>query len=228
LNDFSASILSLASRATQRLHGVYLRWRGSFAQEGEDLILEQIFGAQDSGFYVDVGAHHPTRYSNTYRFYRRGWRGINIDAMPGSMALFDELRPRDINIETAILDERRKMKFYLFDEPALNGFSPTITAAREEGGSYHVIGTVELEGRPLRDVLDQYLPSGVEIDFMTIDTEGLDFEVIQSNDWMRFRPKVLLVETNQEVFSSEALNEYMTERGYCSFRRTPRTAFFIR
>ena len=57
----------------------------SFSQEGEDLVLARIFEGKKNGFYVDIGAHHPTRFSNTHYFYRRGWSGINIDAMPGSM-----------------------------------------------------------------------------------------------------------------------------------------------
>ena len=56
-----------------------------YSQEGEDMILGKIFSGQKHGFYVDVGAHHPLRFSNTYLFYLKGWRGINIDAMPGSM-----------------------------------------------------------------------------------------------------------------------------------------------
>jgi len=71
----------------------------SFAQEGEDRVLYRMFQGRFGrpGFYVDVGAHHPTRFSNTYLFYRMGWRGINLDAMPGSMAAFARARPRDIN-----------------------------------------------------------------------------------------------------------------------------------
>ncbi|MFA7355121.1 MAG: SAM-dependent methyltransferase, partial [Sulfurimonadaceae bacterium] len=71
----------------------------SYSQEGEDMILRRLFEQQPNGFYVDVGAHHPKRFSNTYFFYKKGWRGINIDAMPNSMELFNKIRPRDINIE---------------------------------------------------------------------------------------------------------------------------------
>jgi hypothetical protein len=74
----------------------------SYAQEGEDMVLRRIFEDQPLGFYVDVGAHHPVRFSTTYFFYRRGCRGINIDATPGSMDAFRRLRPRDINLEVAI------------------------------------------------------------------------------------------------------------------------------
>src|SRR5690554_6253894 len=76
--------------------------RKSYSQEGEDILLEKLFEGKNDGFYVDVGAHHPRRFSNTYLLYRRGWRGINIDAMPGSMAEFRRLRGRDINLEIPI------------------------------------------------------------------------------------------------------------------------------
>ena len=85
----------------------------SYSQEGEDMILKRLFGGQKFGFYVDVGAHHPKRFSNTYYFYKKGWRGINIDAMPGSMIAFDKLRPRDINIERPISDKKQILTYYL-------------------------------------------------------------------------------------------------------------------
>ena len=95
----------------------------SYSQEGEDMILRRLFENQTKGFYVDVGAHHPIRFSNTYFFYKKGWRGINIDAMPGSMKLFNKIRPRDINIEKAISDKKEVLTYYVFNDPALNGFS---------------------------------------------------------------------------------------------------------
>jgi hypothetical protein len=60
----------------------------SYSQEGEDMVLYRTFETVKEGFYVDVGAHHPDRFSNTYKFYKQGWRGINIDAMPGGMDPF--------------------------------------------------------------------------------------------------------------------------------------------
>src|SRR3989304_3055726 len=105
-------------------------YRVSFAQEGEDLLLVSLFEGQASGFYVDVGAHHPRRYSNTLALYSKGWNGINIDAMPGSMRPFQEARPRDINLELAISDERRVLTYYEFNEPALNGFDPELARRR--------------------------------------------------------------------------------------------------
>ena len=102
-----------------------------YSQEGEDILLSRIFGEQAEGFYVDVGAHHPRRFSNTYLFYKRGWRGINIDALPGSMKVFQKFRPRDINLELAVSEREQVLTYYMFNEPALNGFSKTISEKRQ-------------------------------------------------------------------------------------------------
>src|ERR1700733_13651528 len=88
-----------------RTHRINRRGIRSHSQEGEDRVLASLLLKAhggilpSSGFYVDVGAHDPFRFSNTYFFYRRGWSGINIDAMPGSMRRFISHRPRDLNLE---------------------------------------------------------------------------------------------------------------------------------
>src|SRR4051812_23180628 len=74
----------------------------AFAQEGEDRLLLRLLEGAPAGFYVDVGAHHPQRFSTTFAFYLAGWRGINIDPRSGTRALFDRIRPRDINLELAV------------------------------------------------------------------------------------------------------------------------------
>ena len=87
----------------------------SYAQEVEDRVLSSLLfklhGGKHiyDGFYVDVGAHHPYRYSNTCFFYKQGWHGINIDAMPGSMVSFENSRPRDINLESGIGREASRL-----------------------------------------------------------------------------------------------------------------------
>lgn len=112
----------------------------SYSQEGEDMILRRIFGNQKNGFYVDVGAHHPKRFSNTYYFYKKGWRGINIDAMPGSMKAFDKIRRRDVNIEKPISDQKQLLTYFAFNEPALNGFSRELTNERiSKSSPFHLI-----------------------------------------------------------------------------------------
>jgi FkbM family methyltransferase len=210
--------------------------RPSFAQEGEDLILEIHFqGKKTPGFYVDVGAFHPFRFSNTYHFYKKGWHGINIDATPGAMSAFERHRPRDINLEQPIAQEGGELPFYIFNEPALNGFSKTLSEARDAGatpGPYHIIQTLTLHTAPLSEVLDHHLPPGQPIDFLSVDAEGLDLEVLRSNNWDKYRPEVVLAEAAdgtgiEGVLNSEA-SQFMREKGYDLMARTPRTLFFQR
>lgn len=168
----------------------------SFSQEGEDLILNRIFEKQKTGFYVDVGAHHPFRFSNTALFCQRkgrGWVGINIDPLPGTKKLFDRHRPRDINLEIGVASCLGKLTYYMFNEPALNTFSQSVANSRNKS-PYKIIKTKDISVSPLSEILDKYLPSNQLIDFMTIDTEGFDFEVLKSNLWEKYSPRIVVIE----------------------------------
>lgn len=221
-------------RSLVRRARAFLAWTPhqvlSYSQEGEDLILDRIFAGKPAGFFVDVGAHHPQRFSNTYLFYRRGWRGINIDAMPGSMEPFRRLRPRDINLETPVMGSRGKLTYHQFNEPALNGFSKELSESRDGKGGYHIVRRLEIEGAPLREILAEHLPAGTPIDFLSVDVEGLDIEVLQSNDWSRFRPKVVLVELLVSSLSTVHENpvyRFMEGNGYRIFAKALNTVFFL-
>lgn len=202
----------------------------SFSQEGEDLVLNRIFEKQRRGFYVDVGAHHPQRFSNTYFFYLKGWRGINIDAMPGSMKLFKKLRPEDINIEVAISDLSEELTYYMFNDPALNGFSEPVSTTRDRLRSYKIVDRKVIKTQKLSDVLEAYLPEGQTIDFLSIDVEGLDYQVLLSNDWLKYKPTVLLVEelvTSLGALPSQSKTfQFLQEQGYELFAKTCNTSFY--
>ena len=201
----------------------------SFSQEGEDRILQRIFENQEKGFYVDIGAHHPQRFSNTYLFYLKGWRGINIDAMPGSMDIFNKLRSEDINIEVAISNTEEELIYYMFDEPALNGFNEELMLSRNFS-KYQLLEKRTSKTQKLSKILEKHLPNGDVIDFMTIDVEGLDLEVLQSNNWKKYRPKFVLVE-DLTHFELDNLCEsqvfiFMKEQGYTLCAKTKNTLFF--
>lgn len=166
----------------------------SYSQEGEDLILQRIFENKQKGFYVDVGAHHPFRFSNTYLFYKKGWRGINLDAMPNSMKIFKRYRSRDINLEIPVGKDGDCLTYHIFNEPALNTFDKSRIEGILQKPEYTLQKKIEIQIKSLKSILDEYLPKRQCIDFMSIDVEGLDFEVIKSNDWTKYRPKILLVE----------------------------------
>lgn len=202
----------------------------SYSQEGEDLVLKRIFEHQKNGFYVDIGAHHPLRFSNTYLFYKKGWSGINIDAMPHSMKSFNRMRPRDINIESPIGEDNQELCYHIFNESALNTFKSDLAKKILQIPHYKLLKTQVLKTRSLKSILDEFLPKSQKIDFMSIDVEGLDLQVLQSNDWGEYRPKILLVEILgggdiQSILSSPTY-AFLSNQGYGFFAKTFNTCFF--
>ena len=172
-------------------------------------------------------AHHPSRFSNTYFFYLRGWRGINIDAMPGSMAAFRQARPGDINLECGVAEAPGLLTYYQFDEPAVNGFSREVSEARAAEGHFKLIGRVEVPARPLAEILSEHLAPGRTVDFLSVDAEGLDLEVLRSNDWSRFRPKVVVAEDSDALMVDDlgrsGVVEFLRGHGYRPVRRSAST-----
>jgi FkbM family methyltransferase len=212
----------------------YLRFQKSYSQDGEDMVMRALFEQLPKGyrgFFVDVGAHHPVRFSNTYHFYKKGWRGINIDATPGSMRPFGWVRRRDINLELGIGAEAGNLTFFCFDEPALNTLSEQVAQERASGGRYSITKKVEVPILPLREVLQQNMPGGTRIDFLSVDVEGLDEMVLRSNDWQVFRPIFVLAEDtqfdpNEGNAQSSGVYAFLRDQGYKLVAKTPRTLIF--
>lgn len=217
----------LTSFKNHRFDGYSIK---SYSQEGEDMILRRIFENQKVGFYVDVGAHHPFRFSNTYYFYKQGWQGINIDAMPGSMELFRRFRSRDINLEIPISNGEQVLTYFAFNEPALNSFSEELSRERDGKNGYFIQQEIKLKTSKLSSVLDKQLPNGTEIDLLSIDVEGLDLDILRSNDWNKYKPKIILVEILGNSFSDIENGEiaiFLKQYGYIVFAKAMYTVFFM-
>ena len=202
----------------------------SYSQEGEDIVLGTLFAEHHAGFYVDVGAHHPRRFSNTYLFYLRGWSGINIDAMPGSMRPFRRKRPRDINVEAAVSDRAADLIYHAFDEPALTSFSAEMARQRIAEGSGRLLWTKTLRTRTLSELLAEHLPPEQKIDFLSVDVEGHDLEVLRSLDWRRYRPEAVVVEVSQpsvrEVLE-HAIHAYLSSLGYVLYSKFCNSCIYV-
>jgi FkbM family methyltransferase len=165
----------------------------SFSQDGEDLVIDRLLERPREGFYVDVGANDPVRFSNTARFYRRGWNGINVEPDPGRFAALRRARPRDVNLDVGIAADAGRMTFFRFVPDTLSTFSRE-EAERLMAQGANLAGTTTVPVQPLRQLLAHHdAPS--DFAFLSVDTEGLDLEVLESNDWDRFRPRVVCVET---------------------------------
>jgi FkbM family methyltransferase len=162
----------------------------SYAQNNEDVMLERVFKGRTNGFYIDVGAADPVVDSVTKWFYENGWSGVNIEPNPHFYERLLADRPRDINLDLA-LDEREDEKlFHVFEKIGNSTFDESV---RNE------ITTKGFESRPkmvqvttLSLVCRNYAHR--QIDFLKVDCEGWERQVLQGGDWMQYRPTVVLVE----------------------------------
>lgn len=189
----------------------------TYSQFGEDAVLRG-FLLQEwrdpsyRGFWVDIGAHHPVRLSNTKMFSDHGWRGLNVDAMAESIRLFEKQRRRDINVNVGVGGQDGLLDFCLEEDSGCNSF------IQDAPGGSGRAKTRQVKVVTLKRLLDTYLPDGQEIDFLDVDVEGMDLEVLKSNDWRKYRPKFILVEIftngkNADIGSSPVV-QYLQSQGY--------------
>ena len=224
----------------------FLWKRSYYGQFGEDAVLQNIFrqeawrqASKDkaenikrrAGFYVDIGAFAPIQHSNTYWFYRRGWKGINVDATPGSMRLFNRLRRRDVNLELAVSSQDGELIYHCWGVPHVK--NTTSKEAAEEtirfGGQQPE--KIVVRSRTLAHILDEHLPKGQTIDFLTIDVENHNFEVVKSNDWSKYKPRFILVEADNdaphfEAIANSAMTGFLKSHGYHICAWVKPTIFF--
>ena len=191
-----------------------------FSHVGEDAILESLFhiklARKEKGFFIDVGAYHPYKYSNTYFLYLNGWTGINIDPCPGGMDLFQKIRPRDTNLEIGIGLEKGSLIYYLVDEQSpMNSFSK---GSLMRNGMYrHVKREIPTSVTTLEDALDTHSSKFDHLDLLNIDVEGMDHQVLCSNNWNNYKPDVIVVELNCEDLDELKENEsakFLSDLGY--------------
>ena len=200
----------------------------TYSQEGEELIIRRFFHGRSDGFYVDVGAHEPRRYSNTHFLYREGWRGIDIDPNPGCIARFAKERPRDTHVNVGIGAGCRELRYFMFTAWELNTFDTAVAARREREG-HQILKIRSVPVRSLAEVLADNVPSGTVIDVMSVDVEGLDLEVLRSNDWTRFAPRLVLAEVYEKdlrVVMDSELARFLLDYRYVPVAKTFNTLFF--
>jgi FkbM family methyltransferase len=172
----------------------------SWSQGGEDLaLLHAIIGKRD-GLFIDVGAHHPSRFSVTRHLHQLGWSGVNVDANQELINAFKKARPRDINLCAAVGLEP-KYTFTIFEEAAISTLDSE-WRSKFINENNKIAKEVEVEGRKLRSILDDFQPQQ-RIDLLSIDAEGSDLQVLQSLEFetlekSRF-PKWLLLEAAPPV-----------------------------
>lgn len=166
----------------------------TYAQNKEDLIIDILTGYKRKGFYVDVGANNPDVISVTKKFYERGWNGINVEPDHSNYLLLEEKRKRDINLNIGIANQEGELDFFMKDSANTTESTGFTFSKQVYDKRKYKLDSKKVQVLPLKKV---FAENSVEnIDFMNIDVEGFEREVIKSNDWKKYRPTVLCIEGN--------------------------------
>ena len=186
----------------------------SYAQNFEDVILNRVFADKKKGCYIDVGAQHPIYDSVTKAFYDCGWEGINIEPVKEYYELLTKERERDLNLNLAVGETESELDFFELEGTGLSTFDRATAErlAKEEG---YNINRYQVPIVKLANIFEQHL--NCQIDFLKIDVEGWEEQVILGNDWSRFRPTVILLEAtipNSPTRAETNITEILKEQNY--------------
>ena len=219
-----ASVLDTWKRVRPDLAQVY--GAVTFAEHAEDMVLLAIFNriGVKSPSYLDIGANHPYNISNTALFYLRGCRGINVEANPTALAVFEAERPEDINVTIGVAPTKGVMKFYMVsDNSTLNSFNPQSIAYHASiNPDIKITNMIDIEVDTIDAIVDNYA-NGAYPDLLSIDIELLDYDVLVSADFTKSRPKVICVEIGGE----QRYVEMLRNRGYHLIYKPFANAIFI-
>ncbi len=182
------------------------RYNKSFSQFGEDVVIQSLFKGKKEGIYVDVGAYQPILYSNTHALYLKGWNGLSIDPNPNLKILYRIFRKRDAFANFATGDIG-KNKYFMFSDGAYNTLNENVAKDLMSKKYPTFLGTKEIQSLPLGDIIKKYKIS--HIDYMNIDVEGLDLEVLKSHNWS-IKPTVISVENSNK----EGIDSFLSRYGY--------------
>lgn len=164
----------------------------SYAQHFEDVYLMRCFRERKDGFYIDVGAGHPVIDNVSFAFYLKGWHGVTVEPNPALARLSRSIRPRDLGAETLVGSSPGQAKFFLVDD--FHGLSTMIGEnARAAADNYgKKSNELTLPVTTLAELCRQHASQA--IDFLKIDVEGAEKDVLEGGDWKTYRPKVVVIE----------------------------------
>ena len=182
----------------------------SYSQTGEDMIINFIFRARNISMptFIDIGAYRPKLYSNTYFFYSNGSRGINIEPNPIGYKEFLSERPKDINLNFGIADKDQLLDYFVMNEPSMNTFDSEYARELENNFGFRILSVMKIPVKTLTYVIENY-HGNVFPDFLSLDVEGLDLEILKSIDYTKGVPKVICVESIE--YSNNAIGKKQTD-----------------
>lgn len=206
------------------------QWFGdkTYSQHGEDLFILNAFHLMgiDKPSYLDLGAHHPTEISNTALLYQRGSRGVNVEANPRLIASFDYHRPEDRNVNCAVGATEGRANFYMYDE--LSGRNTLCEEEHkivsEKYPSLQITKTIEVPVFTANQIVYKFC-DGVFPDLLSVDIEGLDFDVLNSCNFSESKPKIICVEVRQDT--KRDFHGLMSKEGYFCVCRFIENLIFV-
>lgn len=182
------------------------RYTKSFSQFGEDVVIQSLFRGKKKGIYVDAGAYQPILYSNTHALYLKGWHGLSIVPNPKFNILYRIFRRRDTFVNLAIGDTG-KHKYFMFSDGAYNTLDEKVAKDLKNKSYPTFLGTKDVQSLPLSEIVEKY--NITNIDYMNIDVEGLDLEVLKSHNWT-IKPTVISVEDSNKG----GTDSFLSQQGY--------------
>jgi FkbM family methyltransferase len=191
----------------------HLKSRKFYGQTAEDALLQRLLPEKE-GTYFDVGGGHPIKFSNTYAFYRRGWSGTSVDAIKFNTIIYRLMRPRDSSIHALIGDSGEITEFFVFEPYGLSTADPEVAKNVMKIKNVRLLETIKLRTIRLSDIAPSITPNTAS--FLSIDVEGLDLEVLKTNDWTRFRPRIIFIENCCSVQNStnREIADYLNSKNY--------------
>jgi len=172
--------------------------RHSYSQYGEDLVVEYYANCFKNAKFIDIGAYHPFRFSNTYKLYKKGWSGVNLEPNMKYSHLFAKHRKRDCNLFFGISNKKQELNYYKYDEPLLNTFDPLMVQFIKQSYGLDFISKDKIRLITFDDVEKMISFSFSEVQYINIDAEGYDFLILKSFNFSKYLPKIISIESIDE------------------------------
>jgi FkbM family methyltransferase len=205
----------------------------SYSQSGEDLIVDYIFKVRGKNIisYLDIGANHPCYLNNTYIFYLKGCKGVNIEPNPTMIDRFRIKRPNDISLAAGAAPEKGILTYYELDTPELNTFSKEQALHMQKKG-HKIYRETSLPVITINEIIADYFNNSAP-NVIFIDTEGMDYDLVNSIDFDMYKPEVLCIESvSYELDGSgikdSSLIDLIISKGYLLYADTNINSIFVR
>ena len=192
----------------------------SYSMFGEDKFINNYFRDKSKGFYIDVGCYHPLDGNNSHLLYSKGWNGINFDINYYSIKLFNLLRKRDINIHSGISNKKKKLTMYYRKKINMLNTLDEQTAKIHFKNGYK---KRHVQVNTLNFFISKYFKGLDKIDFINIDVEGVELDVLKSLNFKNYTPQLVCIEihntkkmydTNYKYLKSNKVYNYLINKNY--------------